>query len=210
METKFPHAASFLVVVALSVTTAAITTAVTSSVTARPVFTPSTTRVVVHPTPDVLRSVQGLARLESVTYHMEKVIDLREEQSHLFGMVRADDAIVLVAVGEVIAGVDLSELRPGDVRVDASARRATLTLPQPRVFFARLDSERTHVHSRSTDLLARRGVGLESRARQEAERSISAGALEAGILERARQGAGQTVSSLVRSLGFDTVELRWR
>lgn len=181
----------------------------TTSFTARPAPTASTTTVV-RPTPNILRSVQELARLESVTFHMERVIDLHEEQEHAFGLVHAEDSILLVAVGEVIAGVDLAALRPGDVRVEPTTRAVTLTLPAPEVFVAHLDNEHTHVHSRSTDLLARRTEALESRARMEAERSITRGALESGILERAKTSAAQTVSSLVHALGFSSVTVRWR
>lgn len=206
MSKLFRGFAGALLVVGLSVTTAAVT----SVVTARPALTATTAQIVVRPTPNVLRAVRDLARLETVTFHMERVVDLREEQSHAFGLVRAEDAILLVAVGEVIAGVDLAELRPEDVVVDAAKHRATVTLPRPQVFVAHLDAEHTRVHSRSTDLLARRNESLESRARQEAERSIREGALTSGILDRARQGAERTVGSLVRSLGYTEVVVRWR
>ncbi len=172
--------------------------------------TASSSTTVVRPTPNVLRSVQELARLESVTFHMERVIDMHEEQDHAYGLVHAEDSILLVAVGEVIAGVDLAALRPGDVRVESATHAVTLTLPAPEIFVARLDNEHTHVHSRSTDLLARRTEALESRARLEAERSITRGALESGILERAKTSAAQTVSSLVHALGFSSVTILWR
>lgn len=206
MSKALRRLAGAVVVVGLSVATAVATT----TLTARPALTATTTQLVVRPTPNVLRAVQDLARLETVTFHMERVVDLREEQSHAFGLVHAEDAILLVAVGEVVAGVDLAALRPEDVRVEPAKRRASITLPPPQVFTARLDSERTHVHSRTTDLLARRAEGLESRARQEAERSIRQGALESGVLDRARHSAERTVGSLVRSLGYDEVEVRWR
>ena len=206
MATTHPGYPGALLIVVASVAASIATT----SFTARPAPTASTTTTVVRPTPNVLRSVQELARLESVTFHMERVIDLHEEQEHAFGLVHAEDSILLVAVGEVIAGVDLAALRPGDVRVEPATRAVTLTLPAPEVFVARLDNEHTHVHSRSTDLLARRTEALESRARLEAERSITRGALESGILERAKTSAAQTVSSLVHALGFGSVTIRWR
>lgn len=206
MAKILPGAAGALLIVAASVVASVAATAFT----ARPAPMATTTHTVVRPTPNILRSVQELARLESVTFHMERVIDLQEEQEHAFGLVHAEDSILLVAVGEVIAGVDLGLLRPDDVRVDPATRRVTLTLPAPQIFLARLDSQHTHVHRRSTDLLARRSEGLESRARQEAERSITRGALDSGIIERAKTSAAHTVGSLVRGLGFDQVEIRWR
>src|SRR6185503_8569356 len=62
--------------------------------------------------PDVITQVRELSRLEGVSYHVERVVDLKDEQRTLLGMVSANDAILLVASGEVVAGVDLAELQP--------------------------------------------------------------------------------------------------
>lgn len=158
----------------------------------------------------VLVAVRNLARLESVSFHMERVIDFKNSQSHLFGLVRADDAILLVAAGDVVAGIDLTKLRDGDVTIDPTTRHAHLTLPPPELLTVRLDNQRTYVHSRKTDMFAQRQFELETRARQAAEESIRDAALSSGILDRARVNAGQTLSALVRSLGYDTVEFTWR
>ena len=170
---------------------------------------PERDTVVVRPTADVVVAMRDLARLESAEFHMERVIDLRDQQSRLFGMVQAEDAILMVAAGDVIAGVDLTEMRDGDVVIDPEARTATITLPPPRVLSTRLDNERTFVHTRSTDALARRREDLETRARQEAERTIGQSAVEAGILDRARRNTERTVETLVRSLGYERVVIRW-
>jgi len=157
--------------------------------------------------PDVLTQVRELSRLEGVSYHMERVVELRDEQRRLFGLVPADDAILLVASGDVVAGVDLARLGPADVRVAADGRSVTIHLPPVEVFSARLDSARTYVHTRKTDLLAQRKESLESRARQAAEETLRAAAQEAGIEERARQSVSRTVTTLVRSLGFAHVDV---
>lgn len=196
-------------VVPLVLLTALATSAITATLTAKPP-TPTAVTTTVRPTPDVLRAVRDLARLESVSFHMERVIDLRETQSRMFGLIEAEDAILLVASADVTAGVDLSALRDGDVTVDPARSRATLTLPHATVLSTRLDAEHTFVHSRTTDLLARRQEQLERRARAEAERSLEAAAVEAGILRRAEANASATLSGLVRALGVREVEVRWR
>jgi uncharacterized protein DUF4230 len=160
-------------------------------------------------TPSVVAAVRDLARLESACYHMERVIDLADRQEHLFGLVHAQDAILLVAAADVTAGIDLGELREGDVTIDPKRHRAHLSLPRPQVFSTRLDSEHTYVHTRQTDVLARRREDLETRARQEAERTLREAAVRAGILEHARDSAAHTVESLVRSLGYERVTISW-
>jgi hypothetical protein len=160
-------------------------------------------------TPTVLVAVKALSRLESVAFHMERVIDLKDRQSHLFGLVQAEDSILLVASGEVVAGVDLAKMQDGDVVIEPTAHRARLRLPAPELLSVRLDNERTYVHTRKTDLLASRKEEIETRARQLAEGSIREGALSAGVLDRAKQSAEHTLTVLIRSLGYDHVEITW-
>ena len=161
--------------------------------------------VALRSTPSVIVAVRDLARLESVQYHVERVIDLRDQQSLLFGLIRTQDAILFVAVGDVTAGVDLSELTDADVVADREKGTADIRLPPARVLWTRLDNQRSWVYVRTTDPLARRQEDLETRARQEAERTLEESAVAGGIIERARTNAEHTVETLVRSLGYTTV-----
>jgi hypothetical protein len=181
------------------------------SAPALPVIPPlSSSITVVRPTPDVLVAVKDLARLESASFHMERVIDLTDKQSRLFGLVQTEDAILLVAVADVSAGVDLQKLTTDDVHVDGEKKSATLTLPAPEVFHAELDNSKTYVHTRRTGALASRQENLETRARQEAERSLIDAALQGGLLSRASDNAKRAVEGLVRGLGYEQVEVTVR
>ena len=171
---------------------------------------PPETVDVLQPTPNVIVAIEDLARLETTSFHVERVIDLVARQRQVFGLVEAEDAILLVAAGDITAGVDLTKMRDGDVVVDVQRRRATVTLPPPEIFAATLDNESTYVHTRDTDALARRDPHLETRARREAERTLRESAIEGGILERAGANAETAVRTLVRSLGYDTIDIRWR
>jgi hypothetical protein len=160
-------------------------------------------------TPTVIVAVRALARLEAVSFHMERVIDLKDRQSRMFGLLQADDEILLVAAGDVIAGVDLTKMHDGDITIDPRARSVQLQVPEPELLSVALDNQRTYVHSRNTDMLAERGDQIETRARQLAQESIQQGALDAGILQRAKESAEHTLTALVRSLGYDRVSVRW-
>jgi len=176
-----------------------------------PVIPPLSSSVtIVQPTANVLLAVKDLARLESASFHMERVIDLTDKQSMLFGLVQSEDAILLVAVADVSAGVDLLQLKADDIVVEAPQKRVTLTLPAPEVFHAELDNSKTYVHNRHTGALATRKENLETRARQEAERSLIEAALQAGLLARASDNARRAVEGLVRGLGYEQVEVKVR
>ncbi len=173
-----------------------------------PVIPPMSSSVtVLRATPNVLVAVQDLARLESAAFHMERVIDLTDKQSRLFGLVETEDAILLVAVADVSAGVDLQKLSHDDIHVDEAKNSVTLTLPAPELFHAELDNARTYVHTRRTGALANRQENLETRARQEAERTLVDAALQAGLMKRASENAKHAVEALVRGLGYERAEI---
>ncbi len=161
------------------------------------------------PTSNVVLAVRDLSRLESASYHMAKVIELSDEQSKLFGLVAAKDAILLVAEGEVVAGVDLSRVTDADVHVDSAAGSVRVRLPAPEVFSSALDEGQTHVYERTTDTLATRNEQLEGMARREAETQMRQGAIDAGILAHARSSAERTVRGLLHALGFAHVDVDW-
>lgn len=166
--------------------------------------------VTVRETPNVVVAVQNLARLETAAYHMERVIDIKDRQESLFGLVSAEDAVLLIAAGDVTAGVDLSKVTQVDIEVDETSRRARIVLPAPEVLITRLDNERTFVHTRRTDVLAKRNETLETRARQEAERSLRDAALHSGIIALARRNAEHVIRTLIQSLGYQDVTIAWQ
>src|SRR6185436_7811209 len=80
-------------------------------------------------TPSVVSAVRDLARLEGAEFRIDRVISLTDKQDKFFGLVHAKDAILLVASGSVVAGVDLSRLRDEDVVIDEAHHRVRLRLP---------------------------------------------------------------------------------
>ena len=167
----------------------------------------SSSVTVLRPTPDVVTAVRALSRLESTAFHMERVIDLKDQQSRLFGLVSGEDAILLVAVADVTAGVDLGRLGPADVEVSPDRTRVRIQLPRAEILQTVLDGEHTYVHTRRTDLLAKRNETLETNARKEAEQTLTQAALSAGILDKADDQARRVIRELVTALGFLEVEV---
>jgi hypothetical protein len=161
------------------------------------------------PAPPVVLAVHDLSRLEATSFHIEKVVEVTDAQSHLWGLVDAKDKVLLVAVGDVVAGVDLAKVRDQDVTVDAAAHTVRMRLPPAEIFSASLDERATHVYARSTDVLAQRNERLEGEARRTAEEQMRRAAVDAGILERARASAEQTLRALLRSMGYELASIDW-
>lgn len=153
--------------------------------------------------PAVVVQMQSLARLETMTYTIEKVIEA-EKGGNAFQDIFFGDRILLIAHGNVIAGVDLSKLEPEDVTVnDANAVR--VVLPPSEIFVATLNNELTRVYDREQGLLARGDAQMETEARQAAEASILQAACEQDVLERAASEAQTQVEALLGALEFTEV-----
>src|ERR1700676_3056537 len=153
--------------------------------------------------PTVVDRIQRLQRLETVIYTMDKLVTGAKENP-IFPDFLAGDRLLMLVHGEVVAGIDFSGLKPGDVRVND--RQVHLHLPASQVFSVRLDSAKTRVYSRQTGLLVPTDPNLETQVRQEAERQLQEAALTDGILHTAQQNAASTITSLLQGLGFEKVE----
>jgi hypothetical protein len=153
--------------------------------------------------PTVVDRIQRLQRLETVVYTMDKLVTGAKENP-IFPDFLAGDRLLMMVHGEVVAGIDFSNLKPGDVRVDG--RQIRLRLPSAQVFSTRIDSAKTRVYSRQTGLLVSTDPNLETQVRQEAERQLQEAALGDGILRNAQQNATLTVSSLLQGLGFEKID----
>jgi hypothetical protein len=153
--------------------------------------------------PTVVDRIQRLQRLESVVYTMDKLVTGAKE-SPIFPDFLAGDRLLMMVHGEVVAGIDFSHLKLGDVRVNG--KQIHLHLPASQVFRTRIDSAKTRVYSRQTGLLVSTDPNLETQVRQEAERQLQEAALADGILPTAQQNAASTISSLLQGLGFEKID----
>jgi hypothetical protein len=164
--------------------------------------------LVLNPTPTIIpdpvtiiHEVRTLARLETIQYSVEKVITAESGQGpfgFLFG-----DRLLLVAHGTVIAGFDLRKLNPQDLKVENEV--LMVRLPDPEIFLATLDNQKSYIFDRDTGILSKGNIDLETSARRAAESEIEQAALDDGILSQARVNGENYLSSLFRQLGFPEV-----
>jgi hypothetical protein len=153
--------------------------------------------------PNVVDRIQRLQRLETVVYTMDKLVTGAKENPLLPDFLTGDRLLMMVH-GEVVAGIDFSNLKPDDVKVDG--KQIHLHLPAAQVFSTRLDSGKTRVYSRQTGVLVPTDPNLETQVRQEAERQMQEAALADGILRTAQQNATSTIRSLLQGLGFERID----
>ncbi len=155
--------------------------------------------------PTVVRQIQKLQRLETVSYTMDKIISGEHENAFLPKFL-AGDRLLLVVHGEVVAGINLATLGPGDVLI--KGQTVSIHLPAAEVFSTRIDNARTRVYSRDTGLFSSPDPNLESEVREEAERQLQQAALQDGILKTAADNARTTIAGMLQGFGFREVDIR--
>jgi hypothetical protein len=155
--------------------------------------------------PTVVHQIQQLQRLETVSYTMDKIISGEHDNAYLPKFL-AGDRLLLVVHGEVVAGINLAGLQPGDVLIQG--QKVSIHLPPAEVLSTRIDNARTRVYSRDTGLFSSPDPNLESEVREEAERQLRQAALQDGILKIAADNARNTISSMLKGFGFLEVDAR--
>jgi hypothetical protein len=147
----------------------------------------------------VVNQIRGLNRLETAAMRVTHVATLSQSYQ-LVPNALAGDEVTLYSVGDVIAGIDLSQLQPADVHRDPDGS-VVIRLPEPMILVSRLDNRQTHVVNRKTGFLRRADQQLEARARQYAEVSIRQEAVRQGVLQRAQTNGEARISELAHALG---------
>ena len=152
--------------------------------------------------PTVIASIQRLARLESVVYTMDKVVE-GDRTSQYLPDILTGDKLLMIVHGQAVAGVDLSQVQASSVQIDG--RSVLLTMPPAQLLSVSLDNSKTRVYSRVTGLLVPADPNLESEVREKAEADLRQSALDSGILTTAEGNARATLTTMLQSLGFQQI-----
>jgi len=158
--------------------------------------------------PAVVQKIQRLNRLETVVYSIDTVVEGSRSSTVLPDLI-AGDRILLVVHGQSVAGIDLSKLKPEDVRITQNngVRTIHVTLPASEIFLTTIDNQHTRVYARTTGLLVPADQNLESETRAKAQQQLQQSALTDGILDAASKNARATVTTLLYGLGFQQVDV---
>ena len=157
--------------------------------------------------PVVVEGVRDLDQLATVRWRESIVVTRESASENALDRLFSGEEVLLVATGDVQAGVDLSEIGEDDVRVQDDA--VTFRLPAPEVLSASLDEEKTRVYDREYGPLnLRPDDDLVEEARARAEERIEEAARENGILRTAETNAEDSIRAFVETLGFREVRFQ--
>ena len=151
----------------------------------------------------VTTRIRNLNRLETASMHVVHVSTISQTYKLIPNSI-AGDELTLFAGGDVIAGVDLSQMKNGDI-TRALDGTVIVRLPPPMVLMTRIDNRETRVVTRKTGILRRADPGLEVRARLYAEGGVRNEAVNKGILPLAKSNAQLRIAELLHAVGIQKV-----
>ena len=153
--------------------------------------------------PVVVEGIQELDELATVRW-TESVLVTRESGGTDLERTLTGERVLLVATGDVEAGVNLAELGEDDVRVERET--VIIRLPEPEILSVNLDEEETRIYDRDFGPLNfRPDDGLVEEARDVALDKIERAARDEDILDQAEQNAENSIRAFVTTLGFGEV-----
>lgn len=199
-RTVFIVLGALLIVFAVGVTTAVFVWKTAKEAVAETMLVPQEKQLDLA---TVVTQVRELNRLETASMRVLHVGTLTQ-QYKLVPNSLAGDEITFLATGDVIAGIDLAQLRRDDVWRSPDGT-VNVRLPASQILVSRVDNKESRVLTRKTGMLRRGDVDLESRARQHAETNIRAEALKKGILTIADQNGEKKIADLLHALGAEKV-----
>jgi hypothetical protein len=151
----------------------------------------------------LVTQVRELQRLETASMRVVHVGRVTQTYK-LVPDALAGDEITFLATGDVIAGIDLAQIKQNDVWRSPDGT-LNLRLPPPQILITRVDNTESRVIARKTGVLRRADIDLETRARQHAEQNIRQESLRKGILTLAQQNGEKKMADFLHTLGFARV-----
>jgi hypothetical protein len=153
-----------------------------------------------------ITQIRNLNRLETQSFSVERVVEAKAERGNPLDLLLGD-RLLLIASGEVVAGVDLGKLKNSDVTISQDGKSITLHLPPSEIFSKSLNNDRTRVYDRQAGPLAPENKDLETQARSEAENQILQAACEGNVMQKAADEAQRSVEQFVKLLNFEQVNV---
>ena len=150
----------------------------------------------------VLESIQEMSVLTTTRYNFSSLVTTERDMPPVLAALYGERQ-VLVAIGHVTAGIDLSLMGPEDVTIADGV--ITLHLPPPTLQDCFLNEGASYVAERDTGVFSRSAPQLEGQARQFAIQQFRDTAMQEGILGNVQQQATTALTEFIRLLGIEGV-----
>lgn len=173
-----------------------------------------TTKIVDRTPPVTLQQLRDLAEYRAATADFEVLVDTEQDVKYLPAAI-AGERTFFVGIGSVDAIIDFRVLTPDRVRASADRSTAVIVLPHAHLTAAVVDAQRSHVAARNRGLANRLAGVFSDRPTNDEPLFVAAGskmqaaAESTELRQRAERNTADMLGSLVRSLGYVSVTVRF-
>lgn len=151
----------------------------------------------------MVQKITSMGKLELVKYSMKDIIEQKEVHPIL-----PDSRVLLLAVGEVTACIDLTKVRKSDII--QSKDTVTVFLPQPEICYAKLDHDKSKVYDIRGMMFEDGAKDIVESVYKLAEKKIMDNAREMNVLGMARQNAQLIFKPILEGISGKIVVLNFR
>lgn len=165
----------------------------------------------------ILQKVEALGKFEVIKYNYQEVIELELalENRNLLDMFSSsrskkffwedDPRVLLIAVGEAVGCIDLSQITANSIKEHDSLM--TINLPEPELCYVRIDQKATHIYAyEDEDRLDPEGKLIEH-AYKVAEANLTQHAIDQGILRETKIMGKSLLEPMLSSIAGKPVVL---
>lgn len=155
----------------------------------------------------VVQQIRGVSELTTTIFAMEAIVPTSQDRQW-GNLVVGRSSLLYVAYGEVRAGIDLSEIKPENVRQQGD--RLIVQLPAPEILDKKIDVGRSQVYDYDRGFL---NLGpdtapeLQTLAQRQTLDKIVISACDQGILQLANERAEVALTRLLNNAGHDQVDI---
>lgn len=144
-----------------------------------------------------LDSIQGMSQLTTVRYNYSSLVTSERDMPDVLKLLYGERQ-VMVAVGHVNAGIDLSQITAEDVSQDGNT--IIVRLPPPQLQDCFVNEQESYIASMETGVFSRSAPELVVQGRRFAVQQFRSQALEEGILNDVQAQAKTVIENFVQSL----------
>lgn len=146
-----------------------------------------------------------LGYLTTVQYTLQTVVEVEREKV-IIGPISSKDKVLLLAVGNVQAGIDVSHLSENNVTINGTSAR--LTLPRAQITSVELLPNETKIYDSNRGWFQSDYAGIEVEALNEARRQLEGWAINrVDIYDQAETLARLQLTDFLRQLGFEEIDI---
>ncbi|GAB2698170.1 hypothetical protein GCM10027037_22980 [Mucilaginibacter koreensis] len=151
----------------------------------------------------MVQKITSMGKLELVKYSMKDVIEKRQPHTLL-----PDERVLLVAVGEVAACIDLAKVTPKDIISGDST--VTVRLPRAEICYFKLDHDKSKVYDVSGTFFSEHTKNMVEDTYKIAEKRLLDNATQMNILGKAQSNAQLIFKPLLENISGKKVVLEFK